>query len=222
MILAIDTSTQWTGLALMDIGQVWYEKIWRTSRQHTVELAPAIQQALNETGVTSRSLSAVGVALGPGSFTALRIGLAMAKGLCFSLKIPIIGIPSLDITAYAQSPVNLPMICVLKSGRERLAACEYRYSDKRWQAASDIENVTIQDLVVRITSPTIIRGEINEQERRLLKRRWRNALVAQPTDNLRRPSLLAQMALQRLEEGHDDSPETLAPIYLHTISHPTV
>jgi tRNA threonylcarbamoyladenosine biosynthesis protein TsaB len=222
MILAIDTSTQWTGLALASEGQIWYEKIWRTSRRHTVELAPAIRQALNETGVQTSALTAVAAALGPGSFTSLRIGLAMAKGLCLSLKIPLIGIPSLDITAQGQPPMGLPMICVLKSGRERFAACEYRCADGRWQAVSGIENAGIEDLTKRIIAPTIIRGEIDAHERRMFKRRWRNALVAEPAENLRRPSLLAQMALRRLEEGSGDSAATLAPIYIHTINHPTV
>jgi len=222
MILAIDTSTQWTGLALAAEGQIEYEKIWKTNRRHTVELAPAIRLALDETGVPTSALTVVAAALGPGSFTSLRIGLAMAKGLCLSLKIPLIGIPSLDITAQGQPPMDLPMICVLKSGRERFAACEYRCVEGSWQSVTGIENIGIDDLIKRIISPTIIRGEIDAHERRLLKRRWRNALVAEPADNLRRPSLLAQMALHRLEEGSVDSAPTLAPIYIHTISHPTV
>ncbi len=222
MILAIDTSTQWIGLALADMGMVCYEKIWKTSRRHTIELAPAIQQAMEETGIKPHALSAVAAALGPGSFTSLRIGLAMAKGLSLSLNIPIVGIPSLDITAYGQPTAELPMICVLKSGRERFAACEYRYAEGHWRATSEIVNATIQELTDRITAPTILRGEINVQERRQLKRRWRNALVADPVDNVRRPALLAQMALQRLEAGGGDSAAALAPIYIHTTGNPTV
>lgn len=220
MILAIDSSTQWMGLALADGEMVWYEKVWKTNRRHTVELSPAIQQALHETTLKPQDLSAVAVALGPGSFTSLRIGLAFAKGLSLSLKIPIIGIPTLDVTARGQAPADIPMLCVLKSGRERLAVCEYHYGQNGWQAASDIYTASAQELEEVITSPTIIRGEIDENERRYLKRRWRNALVADPCDNVRRPSLLAAMALEQLEANDADQPVSLAPIYVQTLANP--
>jgi tRNA threonylcarbamoyladenosine biosynthesis protein TsaB len=222
MILAIDTSTQWMGMALADSAMVWYEKVWKTSRRHTVELGPAIRQLLDETGVDAESLTAVAVALGPGSFTSLRIGLAMAKGLSLALHIPIIGIPSLDITANSQAPGTLPMICMLKSGRERLATCDYSYMKGHWQAVSDIHNLTIQEISARITSPTIICGEIDAQERQQLKRKWRNALVADPSENIRRPTVLAALALNRLEHEDVDSAIALAPIYLQTLGNPTV
>jgi tRNA threonylcarbamoyladenosine biosynthesis protein TsaB len=116
MILAIDSSTQWIGIALLQDSQILYEKIWRTNRRHTVELAPAIQTALNESGNQVVNLQAVAVAIGPGSFTSLRIGLAIAKGLSLSLHIPVVGIPTLDITAACQPIRDLPMIAVLKAG----------------------------------------------------------------------------------------------------------
>ena len=99
MILAIDTSTQWMGIALLQDAQILYEKVWRTKRRHTVELAPAIQEAVQDCGLQIKELEAIGVALGPGSFTSLRIGLAVAKGLALTQRAPVIGIPSLDITA---------------------------------------------------------------------------------------------------------------------------
>ena len=106
MILAIDTSTQWVGIALLDENQIIYEKIWKTQRRHTVELSPAIQSALQDTNHFPSDLSAVAVAIGPGSFTSLRIGLALAnsiiqahgstiqvesyvgQGSCFSFALP--------------------------------------------------------------------------------------------------------------------------------------
>ena len=71
-----------------------------------------------------------------------------------------------------------------------------------------------------ITSPTIIAGEITQEDRRVLERRWRNALVASPSRNIRQPSALAEIAWKRFEKGEADDPVTLAPIYLHTINTP--
>lgn len=221
MILTIDTSTQWMGLALYDGFQILYEKIWRTSRRHTVELVPAIQTALVETGLETSSLKAVGIALGPGSFTSLRIGLAVAKGLALSLRIPVIGIPSLDITAKGLALSDKPMLAVLKVGRGRLAVQRYQPGEGAWDAEGEIFMASALELEEMITSPTILIGEINQEDRHILERRWRNALIASPAENNRRPSILAQLAWMRLENGQIDDTASLAPIYVHTVGTPT-
>lgn len=222
MILALDTSTQWMGIALYQDAQILYEKVWKTNRRHTVELSPAIQSALQECGQQIGSLEAVAVALGPGSFTSLRIGLAVAKGLSLTLRIPVVGIPSLDIMAACQPVQDKPLIAVLKAGRDRLAARNYAASEEGWKAEGDIYAVSAQELESRIQAPTIICGEISAQDRQILERKWRNAVVSDPSANVRRPSKLAVMAAERLKNGQPDDVVSLAPIYLHTINTPAV
>ncbi len=217
MILAIDTSTQWVGIALHDGDAIQYEKVWKSNRRHTIELAPNIRSAFTDCGMSPKELSAVAVALGPGSFTSLRIGLATAKGFCLSQQIPAIGIPTLDILASAQPLSDLPMICLLKAGRNRLAAARYENRDGRWCAAGELVSTTAEELEKRILTPTWICGEIDAQDRKILSRRWRNAVIAKPADSLRRPSYLAEMAWERFRRKDWDDVLSLAPIYLHTI-----
>jgi tRNA threonylcarbamoyladenosine biosynthesis protein TsaB len=126
ILLAIDTSTRNVGLALFDGTQVLAEYTWNSADHHTVELAPAVQDLMTRVHVNFGSIRAIGVALGPGSFTGLRIGLAFAKGIALALKIPVIGIPSLDILAAAQPPFHLPLAAVLRAGRGRLAVGWYQ------------------------------------------------------------------------------------------------
>jgi tRNA threonylcarbamoyladenosine biosynthesis protein TsaB len=222
MILAIDTSTQWMGLALFDGSQVLYEKVWRTNRRHTVELVPSIENIFKETGLEITTLKAIAVALGPGSFTSMRIGLSVAKGLSLSLKIPVIGVRSLDISAYGQPVQGLPLFCVLKVGRGRFAAQEYRSNGKVWETAGDLLNLTPHELEERVTSPTLICGEIDMEDRTTLERRWRNALVATPAANTRRPAHLAEIAWARLAADDVDDSVSLAPIYVHSLGSPTL
>ena len=73
MLLAVDTSTAQIGLAIYDGAQVIGEYAWRSSQRHTVELAPAISELLTRCGFTMDDIRALGVALGPGSFTSLRV-----------------------------------------------------------------------------------------------------------------------------------------------------
>jgi len=215
MILAFDTSTQWMGIAIFDSASILFEKIWKTQLRHTVELIPALKKAMQESGGDFSSLKAVAVAIGPGSFTSLRIGLAAAKGLNLSLGIPVIGVPSLDITAYGQPQVEELMICVLKAGRGRFAAQEFYY-EGGWHAKGDIFTTTVKELESRLSTRTILRGEINQEERKILERRWRNALVANPAENIRRPAHLAEIAWSRLVNNNTDDIQLLEPIYINT------
>ena len=82
------------------------ETIWASHDYHTIELAPAIADTLTRAGLEIQDLKLLAVATGPGSFTGLRIGLAVAKGIALACHLPIIGIPTLDIVAESQ-PVSL-------------------------------------------------------------------------------------------------------------------
>src|SRR5512138_413926 len=120
MLLAVDTSTAQIGLGLYDGGQVIAESLWYSEQHHTVELAPAVADLLRRAVVSMAQVEVIGVAIGPGSFTALRVGLAFVKGLSLSRKLPLIGIPTLDILAAAQPAVKLPLLAVLQAGRGRI------------------------------------------------------------------------------------------------------
>jgi tRNA threonylcarbamoyladenosine biosynthesis protein TsaB len=222
MILAIDTSTQWMGIALYQYPQILFEKVWKTNRRHTVELVPSIQSAVEDCGLQITDLEAVAVALGPGSFTSLRIGLAVAKGLSLTLHIPVIGIPSLDITAACQPVQDLPLIALLRAGRDRLAACNYQAESNVWQPAGEIYITTARELENQIQSPTLICGEIDAEDRKVLERRWRNAIVTSPASNVRRPAILAALAAEKLKANQVDDVVSLAPIYLHTLNTPAL
>lgn len=221
MILAIDSSTKSVGLCIYNGSYVLYEKIWNSSRRHTVELSPAIDSALNEIGLEITSLKCIGAAIGPGSFTSLRIGLALAKGLCLSLHLPLVGVPSLDITAYRKCQTASRMICVLKAGRNRFAAQNYLAKNSLWISDGEIFSATAEELENIITEPTIVCGEINEEDRKILSRRWRNALISSPAENVRRPAHLAEIAWQRYLSDDTDDVIRLEPIYLRTASIPS-
>jgi tRNA threonylcarbamoyladenosine biosynthesis protein TsaB len=214
MLLALDTSTRRMGVALYDGTQVIHEMTWASNFHHTVELAPAIELALNRAGVGAEALSVIAVARGPGSFTSLRTGLALAKGLALARRLPLIGIPSLDFLAASQPIRALPLAAVLESGRKRLAVGWYKPVDNEWQPAGELELLDAQGLYDRITEPTLICGELNADIRALLKRKRKIAFLAAPAQSQRRPSFLAELAWERWQGGQTDDPVTLAPIYL--------
>lgn len=216
MLLAVDTSTTQVGLALYDgpQGQVIGEYAWRSSRRHTVELAPAISHLLTRCGFTMEDVGALGVALGPGSFTSLRVGLSLVKGLALARHLPLIGIPTLDILAAPQPASKHPLIAVIQAGRGRLAAGWYRSSKNGWQAKGPARVVTVEALLDELESPSIVCGELTSQERQRLSEKA-DVHLASPAQSIRRPAVLAELAWTRWQEGKVDDEAALAPIYLH-------
>ena len=217
MLLAVDTSTRLIGVALYDGVSVLSEASWVSRNHHTVELAPAVADAISRIGAHQDEIKAVGVAIGPGSFTGLRIGLGLAKGLCFSRKIPIIGIHTLDILAAAQPKADKDFAVIIEAGRKRLAVGWYRFEDKSesWQFTGKLENLTLDDLVQQIHNPTLVCGELNQIARERLGQNSDNIELVSPAFSLRRPGVLAEIAWKRWQAGDIDDPATLKPIYLH-------
>lgn len=215
MLLAIDTSTRQIGIALFDGTAILAESSWLSQDYHTVELAPAIESLLQRAQVPVSSLKALGVAIGPGSFTGLRIGLALVKGMALACHLPIFGVPSLDITAYAQPVLDIPLAAVLSAGRKRLAVGWYRAKENVWVASEPVELLEAHALAERIQQPTLVCGELTEEDRRTLGRRYRNVRMPSPARSLRRPGYLAEIAWKRYLTGKADDPASLAPIYLH-------
>jgi tRNA threonylcarbamoyladenosine biosynthesis protein TsaB len=214
MLLAIDTSTRAIGIALYDGSRVLNEMTWISKNHHTIELAPAVDLALFRVSAQTEDIHALGVAIGPGSFTGLRIGLALAKGLVLGHKLPIVGIPTLDVVA-AGLPVTpgSKLAAVLEAGRRRLAIGWYQAQGGKWQPNGEPQNLTIEGFVETITEPILVCGELSGEARERLSHT--KCIMPPPVQCVRRPAVLADLAWKRWQAGKVDDPATLKPIYLH-------
>jgi tRNA threonylcarbamoyladenosine biosynthesis protein TsaB len=215
MLLAVDTSTNQMGLALYDGAQVIGEFLWHSRHYHTVELAPAVADLFARSGLKVDAIQALAVALGPGSFTSLRVGLAFVKGLALARHLPIVGIPTLDVVAAAQAMRDLPLAAVLQAGRGRLALNWYEAGDIGWQSKGPAQVTTADELAESIQKPTIVCGELTADERQRLARKRVNVVLPSPAACVRRPAVLAELAWERWQAGAQDDAASLAPIYLH-------
>ena len=214
MLLAVDTSTQWMGLALYNGAEVVAEHTWRSQGHHTVELAPAIEWMLTRVQVKPQDLRVLAVALGPGSFTGLRIGLALVKGIALAQDLPIIGVGTLDVLAVAQPPDERLLLAVIQAGRGRLAVGGYRFLNGTWRFQNDLRVTTLDKLADSVLEPTLICGELGANERQRLARHPQIHLTS-PARSVRRPACLAEIAWGRWKDGLVDDITRLTPIYLH-------
>ncbi len=215
MLLAIDTSTRSIGIALYTSEKVLGEWVWESSDFHTVELAPMIARMMEQVSVKPNDLKAIAVATGPGSFTGLRIGLALAKGMALAGQHALIGIPTLDVLVAAQPPTDLPLVAVLQAGRGRLAIRRYRHADGQWKPEGDHQVVNASELASQLRQKTLVCGELTLVDRQILARKRARAVVASAAFSLRRPSFLAELAWRRWIAGDVDEPAALSPQYLH-------
>lgn len=98
-ILAIETSGTYCSIALIHEGLAEFSRVDDTEMNHARAIGPYVDECVKEARRREWKIDAVAVSMGPGSYTGLRIGLSMAKGLCFSLNVPLIGISTLKLIA---------------------------------------------------------------------------------------------------------------------------
>jgi len=223
MLLAIDTSTQQASIALYDRRpdpgrgrQLLAEQSWFSANRHTEELMPAISALLSLAGVAARDLTAVAVAIGPGSFTGLRVGLAAAKGLVLAQDLKLAGIPTLDVTAHPHQSQPVPVVAVAQAGRGRIYWAPYAHGPGGWGPQAPYALSTVIEMASTVVRPMAFAGELNETDQEALTRfagRQRVILLSSAL-GLRRAGHLAELAAKRLDMGQEDDPAALSPIYL--------
>lgn len=98
-ILNIETSTSVCSVALSQDGHCIYHEEDRTGPNHAERLGTYVDEAMSFADSHAIPLDAVAVSMGPGSYTGLRIGVSMAKGICYALNIPLIAVPTLELMA---------------------------------------------------------------------------------------------------------------------------
>jgi tRNA threonylcarbamoyladenosine biosynthesis protein TsaB len=215
MLLALDTSTRIMGVALHNGAQVLAESIWVGGNYHTVELAPEAAMMLRRAGETPEALTAIAVALGPGSYTGLRIGVAFAKGMALAHNLPLVGIPTLDILARSQPRRPEPMLVVIQAGRGRMAGVWYKWGRRGWKAQGEAESFSWVELLKRLDERTFICGEIDAEGRETLSKEPQIEL-APPAQCVRRPGFLAELAWEEVRSGKLSDPAAVTPVYLES------
>lgn len=209
MLLAIDTATTRASIALHDGQTLRSECTWEAVNRHTTTLAARIAQMLAASDLTPAALTAVAVCIGPGSYTGVRIGVALAKGIAVARQLPLIGISTLDILVAAQPCDDRPLYAVFAAGRQRAGFARYHWNDGSWSAQTEVTMGTWAELFAQIDEPAILVGEIETAS--LPANTY--VTVPAPALHLRRAGFLADLAWARLRAGQTDDPTILQPLY---------
>lgn len=220
MLLAIDTATRIISLALHDGEVLLAECTMTVGRNHSACLAPMIQQIMAQSDVGAADLRALAVSVGPGSYTGLRIGVALAKGMAAVRNLPLVPVSTLDIIAAGQTfcDPRARLVALAPAGRGRVISAEYRARNGRWTARGAASLQSWEDLLASYDElPVYLTGEITHQglqKARAAVADGQDIRLIPPAERLRRAGYLAEAAWRRLREGQDFPAERVMPIYL--------
>ena len=212
MLLAIDTSTRYAGVALADGERVVSCRCWYSTVNHTRELMPAVSEILESRRLTPGDLAGIAVALGPGGFSALRVGASVAKGLAMAARKPLIGLGTLDLEAFPYRESGLAVCSLLDAGRREVASA---YFSPDGQRIREDFITTPEKLLAGIDRATLFCGEGVAPWTGLIKQHLGPlaVVVSHPSPAARLWSL-SEFGWQRLEAGEFDDLVTLQPYYL--------
>jgi tRNA threonylcarbamoyladenosine biosynthesis protein TsaB len=162
LILGISTSTARVGCAIGGhegiLGAVYSSR----GKRHAETLTPAIDFLCRQTRVDLKDLGAVAVDIGPGMFTGLRVGIAAGKALAHARRLPMIGIPSLDLLAFQPRFSNRRIVCAIDAGRGEIFHASYRQSPGGVQRITEPAVGTADDLandLGALDEPILLTGD---------------------------------------------------------------
>ena len=209
MLLAIDSSTAWVGVGLYDevAGTIVEERVWRAGTEHGRQLMPAVDAALRAHGLGREAVGAIAVAVGPGTFNGVRVGVTTAKLLAYGLGVPIVGIDTLEVQAAVARGLVRPL---LDAARGEVVTALFRDGVR----VEEDRIASPEQLFEEPAEPTLFVGEMKAEWRTALEAIRGRAVVASPASCIRRPGLLAELGAARLARGEADDAATLAPVYL--------
>ena len=207
-LLAVETSTLAGGVALLDGERLVAEYLLDVGIAHSERLMAAVDRVLSDARWTTRDLAGLAVAVGPGSFTGLRIAVSTVKGLALALGLPIAAVPTLDAMAAAVPWASLPVVAVLDARKGEVYAARYHWEDGAMRRDWEYAALAPEALALRLSEPTLLIGDgaagIVSSHARLTP----------PPRRLPSPACVGALGLTRLQRGDTVSAAALSPLYL--------
>jgi tRNA threonylcarbamoyladenosine biosynthesis protein TsaB len=217
MILAVNTSTTQFSIALVRVtGDILAENLISPGEKNFKSFMPAVYSLFDACGAETRNLKAVVVARGPGSFTGLRVGLSMAKGIAQGLDIPIIGISSLEAMANQLPFMKHPLCTLMSSRKGEIIFALFSWNDEKGMIRiTEDQSLSFKDLSGLIKGPTYFIGNNFTVQHPMIKELiGSDALITPPHLWTLRASSVGAMGLKRFLNKDFDDIIDLVPEYL--------
>ena len=203
------------GVALVGADGLVAEYTLHIEVTYSERLLPAIDRVLADARLTIADVGGIAVAMGPGSFTGLRIGLSTAKGLAAASGTPLVGVPTLRALAWGLPFCPHPICPILDARKGEVYGAVFQWDGG--ELVQIMEDVALppQLLAERITGPTVLLGEgVATYGEFLAEALGRRAIFLPAPLRGPRPAAVAALGRHRLLRGERDDPVALVPRYL--------
>jgi tRNA threonylcarbamoyladenosine biosynthesis protein TsaB len=216
-VLGIDSSSEIVSIALVPTapaGISGAELTWPAGRNQTTTLLAQIDHLLRLCDVESDNIGAVAVATGPGGFSALRVGMSVAKGFAWSLDIPIFGVGTLDLAVAPVTHWGLPVRGFVSAGRGRVVFADYTCASGRLHPQGEMTHRAPANLAADLLQPTLLIGDLSVEDAGTLGADP-NVILPSPALRRRRAAVLVDLIVPRWQAGDADDLVDLEPLYVH-------
>ena len=216
-ILALDTSTMMATCAVLDENKVLGEYSLNQEETQSEKLVPMVKEVLDSLNLKVSDIDLYGVAIGPGSFTGLRIGVATIKAFAHLFNKPVIGISTLEALAF-NLPYNKTIVPMIDARRDRVYTGIYTWEDGKIKTIMepDVLNIhNLLDILDKSHGEAIVNGDGSLLHREKIQERLKEKVFFSTIGgNFCRATSIGELALYKYNEGIVDDYYTLVPEYL--------
>ena len=199
--LAIDTTNNVLGIAVVDEEKVIGEYITNLKKNHSVRAMPAIERLLSDCDLSPKQLDKIVVATGPGSYTGVRIGVSIAKTMAWSLQIPIVGVSSLEVLAANGRLFPGYISPLFDARRGQVYTGLYEYTDKGLVAIEKDQNILLSDWLTMLEATNkkvlFVGNDVEIHKETIHRLLGNKSELAQVVLNNPRPSELGMIGLEK-------------------------
>jgi len=203
-ILAIDTSTDYLSLAILKDGKVAAKFHKKVDRRHSMLLVPTIEKILKKVKLNIGKIDCFTISIGPGSFTGLRIGVTVVKGLAYALKKKIVAVPTLDAIADNAKGFKGVICPVLDARKNKVYACIYKSDGKTIKKISKYLLLPLEELLRKTNKydKVVFLGDTANNN---FNKDWHP-----------KADIAAKLGLEDYKKKKFVKPEDLEPMYLYS------
>ncbi len=214
-ILGIETSTTTGSVAIVSDQRVIAQYSLNIEVTHSERLMATIDRVLRDTGLTMQQMDGFAVAVGPGSFTGLRIGLAAIKGLALVTGRPVAAVPTLEALARNLPYADAPVCPLLDARKKEVYAGVYSFRGDRLEQLVPDAAVPIASLAGIVKGMVILSGEASLLYRKELEEAFGGrARFAPHAAALPSAATVAEAGLELIRSGRQTDPDSLVPLYI--------
>ena len=214
-ILAIDTAADVGSVAFLEDHRLQAEYRIRQKRIQSKKLVPVIQSLLADLEWKFSDLSGVTAAIGPGSFTGLRIGLSVAKGIAFAGNLPFTSVVSLDALALPFSGTGGLVCAMIRFRKQDYYLAVYKSNGSQMERVSEYEVLYLDELNDFLPDGTILTGDFSEEEMSRLKGFIRKEVeLAPPVCRSSSALYVGLLGIENLRLGKIEDLDRVVPFYL--------